>query len=208
MKKKVFTFPQYKYYCNWLEDFEYTKDYEKADMILLPGGADVDPSLYGESEHHTTSTDLRRDTVEIDLFKRAVRDKKAILGICRGSQLSCVMNGGKLIQHVTNHAISGTHKITFNDGEIFDITSTHHQMMYPYNLPEKEYEIIAVSTEKLSNCYWKNNFSQYQMDNFAEPEIVFFKNTKCLAIQGHPEMMDSKNDIHNKLNQLVKWKLL
>lgn len=69
--------------------------------VLFPGGRDIDPSLYGESRHEKTQEpDQVRDKLESDILIRALNDKKPFLGICRGAQMTAVVNGGKLIQHL------------------------------------------------------------------------------------------------------------
>ena len=68
------------------------------DGICFPGGLDVRPSAYGESEHPTTQVDEVLDTLELQLAEWAVADELPTLGICRGHQLLNVALGGSLIQ--------------------------------------------------------------------------------------------------------------
>ncbi|MEY2847919.1 MAG: hypothetical protein RI885_584 [Actinomycetota bacterium] len=71
------------------------------DGIVLSGGADVDPSLYGEPAHERTSAPrVDRDTWEVALIRRAVERRVPFLGICRGAQLLNVALGGTLHQHL------------------------------------------------------------------------------------------------------------
>ena len=72
------------------------------------------------------------------------------------TQFLCVMNGGKLVQNCKNHALWGTHGIT--DGVVtYEITSTHHQMQYPYNLSSSSYDLLYKSEPRLSSIYASNN---------------------------------------------------
>jgi putative glutamine amidotransferase len=72
-----------------------------ADALLLPGGGDVDPALYGESRHPTFDPpEAGRDGFEMDLARRARELDMPILAICRGMQLLNVAWGGSLIQDI------------------------------------------------------------------------------------------------------------
>src|SRR5687768_1115380 len=72
-----------------------------ADALLLPGGGDVDPALYGESRHPTFDPpEEGRDAFEMELARRAREIDMPILAICRGLQLLNVAWGGSLIQDI------------------------------------------------------------------------------------------------------------
>ena len=74
---------------------------ESADGLILRGGADVDPALYGQAPHPATrySGELRDRSDGLLLKAFSVRGKP-VLGICRGCQIANVALGGTLIQHV------------------------------------------------------------------------------------------------------------
>lgn len=202
-KIKVFIVGTALHYAKIINNSEIVKDYLDADVAIFTGGSDVSPSFYKEKEHNLTFVNLKRDVEERAMFFNLLKEQIPMLGICRGSQFLTVMSGGKLIQHVNNHGINGTHKIKFNDGSEIDITSTHHQMMYPYNLDKDEFEIIAVSSEKRSNVYYKNDVEEYDMSDKEECEIVYYNESNCLCIQGHPEMILDNKKTFDKINSLI-----
>src|SRR5580658_6931586 len=69
--------------------------------LLLTGGGDVDPALYGEiASPETEPPDPERDAVEAALIDEALARDLPLLGICRGMQLLNVHRGGSLIQHL------------------------------------------------------------------------------------------------------------
>jgi putative glutamine amidotransferase len=71
------------------------------DGLLLTGGDDVDPALYGEAPHPTYDvSEPGRDAFEIDLVRRALAADLPILAICRGLQVLNVALGGTLIQDI------------------------------------------------------------------------------------------------------------
>ena len=180
------------------------------DLILFTGGEDVDPSFYSESPGKFTAYNPERDNTESKMF-RLLSPKIPKLGICRGSQFLTVMNGGRLVQHVENHAIGGTHSITFDHihNNKMQMTSTHHQMMYPFKLPKKDYILCAYSTNYLSPVYLNGHNKNIELsEEFLEPEIVFYPNSNSLAIQGHPESgvmkEDEKTFILNYISNILK----
>jgi gamma-glutamyl-gamma-aminobutyrate hydrolase PuuD len=70
------------------------------DGLILSGGADIDPSLYGAGNHDTTITQPERDSAEFALLEAALAREMPVLGICRGMQVLNVLHGGGLHQHL------------------------------------------------------------------------------------------------------------
>jgi putative glutamine amidotransferase len=70
------------------------------DGLILSGGADIDPSLYGAGNHDKTITQPERDSAEFALLEAALAREMPVLGICRGMQVLNVLHGGGLHQHL------------------------------------------------------------------------------------------------------------
>lgn len=71
------------------------------DGILLTGGGDVSPHLYGEVPHPTfKAAETNRDALEIELSVRAIELDVPVLAICRGLQVLNVALGGTLVQDI------------------------------------------------------------------------------------------------------------
>jgi len=71
------------------------------DGLVLSGGGDLDPELYGGAVHDKTyMVDRVRDDFELDLARNARALAMPILGICRGLQILNVLAGGSLVAHV------------------------------------------------------------------------------------------------------------
>lgn len=83
------------------------------DGVLLSGGEDVDPAHYGEERHPTVNTvNPEHDAFELALARAALEEGVPILGICRGSQVLAVADGGALVQDVPSQVEgSGTHMV-------------------------------------------------------------------------------------------------
>jgi putative glutamine amidotransferase len=74
--------------------------------VLLLGGSDVDPALYGEERHPATEVVAApRDTYEIALVHAAITRDLPIFAICRGIQLLNVALGGSLVQDIPTEVI-------------------------------------------------------------------------------------------------------
>jgi GMP synthase-like glutamine amidotransferase len=185
----------------FLDMFDLVKKEEDADVLMFTGGADVSPFLYGKEAHPLTTYDMRRDAVEKSAFDR--NPDKLKIGICRGSQLLTVLSGGLLVQHVTGHAIGGMHKIIDNDSNEFEVTSTHHQMMNPFNMHGHEYIIMAYAKPRLSRRYEGEN-QEDLIEMPIEPEVVYYGKTNSLAVQFHPEMMEKESTGVLWLKELIK----
>ena len=161
------------------------KNPKDIDLVLFTGGEDVNPAHYNENIGKYTHINSNRDKKEIDTFHR-FKGKSFLLGICRGTQLLTTLSGGKLIQHVEGHCED--HSMVLNNSLKYNITSSHHQMLYPFDLNEKDYELIGYSEYFQSNTYLNGDNEEIELPkNFLEPEIVYYKNTDSLCIQGHPE---------------------
>jgi putative glutamine amidotransferase len=83
-----------------------TRSIADLDGLLLPGGWDVDPALYGEKPGPKVGDiDPELDETEIRLFKEAREKQLPVLGICRGQQVINVAMGGSLVQHLEGHEV-------------------------------------------------------------------------------------------------------
>lgn len=198
---KIFVVGGATVYARWIENHKLVDNIEDADIVLFTGGEDVDPSVYGKTKHPRTFSNLKRDTEELKVFE-SIKPNQLALGICRGSQFLCAANGGILVQDCESHAIYGTHEIT--NGEIItDITSTHHQMQYPFTLDSSDFDVLYWSARRRSSYYDGEGVEYPPM----EPEIVYYhvdNKPHSLAIQGHPEIMREDAPVINVLNDLVK----
>lgn len=158
---------------------------EENSALVIWGGADIDPALYGHAEGSRTWPGGQRDHVEWALLQQAIKMDIPIFGVCRGGQMLCAAAGGYLIQHVNAHA-GARHMVDTNTGESFQVNSIHHQMMVAPK--EVGHELLAWSTRRLSDVYL------YQDDKHHPPpekesEFIYFPKIKGFAIQWHPEGM-------------------
>lgn len=142
----------------------------------------MSPFLYGEPNYKAFNN-AARDVVEKDAYLKAKKLGIPCVGICRGAQFLTVMNGGKLYQHVDNH--TRYHELVVNKtGEKFQVSSTHHQMMRPEGT---NHVVVASANESTYK------FDGYGKDVFdaTDYEVVYYPDTRDLAVQYHPEIMNA-----------------
>lgn len=187
--------------------WEVCSSIKEADLVQFTGGEDVSPSLYGEVAHPKTYCNPDRDAKERIVFDLCVKMGKPMAGICRGGQFLNVMCGGRLWQHVNNHASNGLHEVLDEEsGEVFWATSTHHQMMIPNALGK----VICTASESSFKENMKNGGirSIYPgKHSYMDVEVVHYDKPKAFCFQPHPEYhgQDKLADIY--FNYLDKYPL-
>ncbi len=170
------------------------------DGILLTGGHDVDPALYGETVKETCGVSCKsRDRMETYLFWRALQEDKPVLGICRGVQLMNVLLGGTLYQDLPSEHPSKTehhmtppydrpvHKVTVREETLLSkiigagehgVNSYHHQAVKDL---APEAIAMAYSEDGLVEAIsvpGKNFVAGVQW----HPEFAFEKDPECKAV--------------------------
>lgn len=78
------------------------------DGVVLSGGNDIDPALYGEQLAGAERISSERDVYETSLVKQIIESGKPLLAICRGMQMLNVVHGGTLYQDLVSDGI-GVH---------------------------------------------------------------------------------------------------
>jgi len=162
---------------------------DRIDGLIIAGGADVDPALYGsELLPGTDAPRLDRDAGEVLLY-RAARDRDLpVLGICRGMQVMAVASGGRLVQDIPSELGSGIHrerpgefvdhqakfvsgsKVADIVGEATVVNSSHHQ--------------AVVDAGTLTVTGWAEDDT---IESIEDPTARF-----VLGLQWHPEARDEE----------------
>lgn len=115
-----------------------------ATHLLLPGGDDITPALFGQQNHGSRRIDTELDLLQMQALESFLRQGKPVLGICKGLQMINVTLGGTIIQHLptaAGHQWNGTDQshrayhsgLTRSDffyqlyGLSAQVNSAHHQ---------------------------------------------------------------------------------
>ena len=158
------------------------------DALLLMGGPDVDPALYGQQPHpRTYGMNALQDHFEIFLLRAAMLLGKPVLAVCRGIQLVNVALGGTLHQHIDDDTAVAHKPTNFPDGDEFAVHSVQiatgsqvHRVIgaSEINVASFHHQAIDALGEGLTAVAWSS-------DGFIE--AVEHNTTWLLAVQWHPE---------------------
>jgi putative glutamine amidotransferase len=177
---------------------------DRVDALLLSGGLDVDPALYGEAPHPATEVDAARDRFEIPLSREAVARDMPVFAICRGVQVLNVAAGGTLVQDIPS-AIQSTlqhsidtpknhiaHNVRVTQGTVLaallgteqrSVNSRHHQAVATV---ANDFVVSAVSADGV-------------IEAIEKPDATF-----CVGVQWHPENFWSTGEFSSLFESFVQ----
>jgi putative glutamine amidotransferase len=182
----------------------------RVDGLMLTGGGDVDPELYGEQPNGTFEpAEAGRDAYEIALSRAAVKSGIPFLAICRGMQVLNVAMGGTLVQDIPtqvtgalDHSIrEPRHHIAhevwvskgsklsalladhMEDGETCHVNSRHHQAVKQV---AEGFTVTATSPDGV-------------IEAMEITDAPF-----CVAVQWHPENFWRTGEFRELFQGLVK----
>ena len=172
---------------------------ELLDGLILTGGADINPTLYGESHNKALGMiSPRKDKFETKLLKAAIEKKIPVLGICRGMQFINVYFGGTLYQDIPSQTDS---KLKHSQSSNYDL-ATHYVDI------EKNTWLYSI----LGSKTFVNSFHHQSVKDLA-PDFIITAKAKdgiiegiekksgsfCAAVQWHPESMEKTDKDTKKL---------
>jgi putative glutamine amidotransferase len=174
------------------------------DGILLAGGPDCDPAVYGEDRHPACQTmDVRRQNNDLALARAARHSAIPALGICLGMQVMNVAAGGTLIQDIASHletsiqhasepAERARHDIRIEEGthlaslvrerEIL-VNSSHHQAV---GRLASGLRVTAIAPDGI-------------IEGLEDPSHPFY-----LGVQWHPEDMTGESSASSIFGAFVE----
>lgn len=165
------------------------------DGLIMSGGPDVDPQLYGEEPLEKLGCiNHSRDKYELSVIKAAAQLKKPILGICRGIQILNVAYGGTLYQDVS--LIEGANlkhfqAVTERDALWHTVTVTPDSTLASI-LGEESILVNSFHHQALKTAAPGFNITAYSKDGVIEA-IELPGDHFVLGVQWHPEMIAEKH---------------
>ncbi len=170
---------------------------ETIDMLIVPGGPDVDPIRYNQVPNiYTGNSCVIRETFDHFQLPWYIENNTPIFGICRGHQSIAVFFGAKLIQHMYHETnrddrtievhkariVADLPKIEIKFNKTFGINSLHHQIVNERSLNKDEAVVTSIYQPKTGNT------SDIQV------ESIVYKNYPIATVQWHPEEI---NDLYS-----------
>ncbi len=177
---------------------------EHVQGLILSGGHDVDPHLYGEElKPNIGEIWPARDHFDMLLLKLAEEMGKPVLGICRGAQIINVAHGGSLYQDVA-----------YRKEQTLKHDQQHTPDLPTHGMKVKEGSVLAQTLGKTE--FMVNSF-HHQLINKVAPDLIEVAHASdgvieglenkagtVLAVQWHPEMLHKNSDTKFQ-NNLFKF---
>ena len=173
------------------------------DGVMMPGGADIEPSIYNEERKEYCGASSATDNdYEIAVYNEAKKQGKPVLAICRGMQLVNAVEGGTLYQDIPiehgkeiNHSMLPDGVENFHDvklsadcrlakilGTEFTINTSHHQAVKDV---APGFEIVGTAPDGI-------------------PEAMENKDGSVICVQWHPERMQDREDMRNLIKDFIE----
>lgn len=167
-------------------DPEYAKEALKGfSGLLIPGGSDISPSLYGEENTYSKGCDLEYDKYELALLKAAEELGIMTLGVCRGAQLINVYHNGSLYQDIERNTQSPIHRRPDKPYE-----GVHSVDLFDSSFLLPLFGNKTLSVNSLHHQGIKRLGDGLRASAIAEDGVIeAFEGDKTIAVQWHPEAM-------------------
>jgi putative glutamine amidotransferase len=189
--------------------------------LLLTGGEDVNPDLYGKPELKKECQEINsaRDSLEIALIGKALSKKMPVLGICRGEQILNVALGGTLIADIPAYfreKMDNDNPVQKNIvHQSDDWQHCYHPVgLVPNTVLEKILHVKSGSVtsnhhqavDRLApdlRCNAKSPDGIIEGVEWKEPSGKSF----LIGVQWHPERMEQKSDFSGKIAGEFIWQV-
>lgn len=184
---------------------------KKANGIIIAGGEDVNPALYGKQNElgRCGTINPHRDSLEYMMIAFAMNRKIPLLGICRGHQILNVSQGGSLLIDIPTDVGSKYLHRDSRRAKVHKSTAVYHEVYiedgtYLHNIVKVDsgsaYSNHHQAVEKLASFFKVSSFAK---DKVAESiELIdTLRHPFVLGVQWHPEAMDVKNPLSGNIGR-------
>lgn len=185
----------------WIEIDDIEKAVAEAlscDGLLLPGGADINPEMYGEKPTEKCGKpNATRDNAEPVIFREFLKTNKPILAICRGIQLINICNGGTLFQDIKDVQKCKHMDFLSRTGSIHSVSIDKNSVLYSILQTEK-INVNSMHHQAINMVGDGFRTAAESEDGFVEA-IELQHHPFCVGVQWHPEHMSKKSAEQRKI---------
>jgi len=172
----------------------------KLDGLLLPGGIDISPRLYGEEPLKEAGMSIHNiDLYEIEMIHEAQKLGKPILAICRGIQILNVALGGTLYQDIDAQqaaTICHNQSISIRDEMTHSVSLLSDSVLYRLYQKDKIY-VNSYHHQAVKDLAETLFPSAYSLDHILE--ACESEDGRIIGVQWHPETLISTDENSRKL---------
>jgi putative glutamine amidotransferase len=174
---------------------------DEMDGLVISGGADLDPGLYGQALDGSRGLDAGRDVLDLRAFRSASERAIPVLGVCRGMQAINAFSGGTLLQHVEGHesvpysagpasehpvrVVPGSRLSTIIGGQEAMVVNTYHHQ--------------AVSADGLAPALRASAYADHGPMELVEGLESRDPGRWLVGVQCHPERTESSPPVLERL---------
>jgi len=172
------------------------------DGLLITGGADLDPAVYGEAVAGSRAPDSGRDALDLEAYGVAAARNVPVLGVCRGLQAINAFAGGTLVQHLEEHegASYPSHEVTRHR---LDLVAGSRLAVILGEAPDLEvnsYHHQAVTRERLAPGLRVSATAPHrQAGELVEAVESADPDRWLIGVQCHPERTESSPPVLERL---------
>lgn len=172
-----------------------------SDLLILPGGGDIDPAFFHEKNIASRNIDFMLDRIQLEFLEAFVNAGKPVIGICKGMQLINIFFGGGLNQNMppSSLALHAYHeKDSYHD--IYKAPAPYSDGNFHPNVPLSSLsrDLFVNSAHHQSVSRLGNNLCALHHAGDGVVETLYHSSLPILGLQWHPERLY----IHGK-NQLT-----
>lgn len=153
--------------------------------LLLPGGSDIEPSLFHQTNKGSMNIDFELDRVQLALLSQFALAGKPVLGICKGLQIINVYFGGDVLQDLPTAVLHA-----WNKADMIHATTASKG-----SFVEKLYgrHVITNSAHHQGAGVLGEQIQAVQFSEDHVIEAICHTNLPIIALQWHPERMCFQN---------------
>lgn len=162
---------------------------DSCDLLILPGGGDIDPSFFHQNNTSSKNVDFILDNVQFSFLEAFVKMNKPVIGICKGMQLINVYFGGSLTQNLSDSS-RRIHTYLDQDKyhEIMPVSHfpVSHRFSWLCTFPKN---LIVNSAHHQSIHNLGNNLYPVHVAKDDVIESICHRTLPIVGVQWHPERL-------------------